>query len=194
MPARVFNEEEKESLKWKMLDAGLPLLKQYSLTHMSVAKITDAAGIGTSTFYSFWKNKEEYVVSLSDYQETQILQKILTPEMKAGKVKPGKEEVRRFLKALTDESVSIIPWLQLEDEARLFQHTDALLPDEDKESEKTYHLLAMVEGAKEDIHPAVIANLVKILALSVESASELHSSAYNETIDCLIDTILDQIF
>ena len=194
MPARVFKEEEKETLKRKMLEAGLPLLKQYGLTHMSVAKITAVAGIGTSTFYSFWKNKEEFVVSLSNYQETRILQKILTPEMKAGKVKPGKEEVRRFLKDLTDESVSIIPWLNLEDESRLFQHSDALIPDEEKESEKTENLLAMVEGVRQDIHPAVIANLVKILALSVESASELHSSAYNETIDCLIDTILNQIF
>lgn len=194
MPVRVFKEEEKEELKRKMLEAGLPLLKKYGMTHMSVAKITDAAGIGTSTFYNFWKSKEEYIAELSEYQETQILQNILTPDMKAGKAKPGKEEVRQFLKALVDEEVSIIPWLTLEDESRLFQKTDTLIPDEEKESEKTRNLLSLVAGVRRNINPPVIANLVKILALTAESRNELHASVYHETKDCLIDSILREIF
>lgn len=194
MPVRVFTDEEKEALKQKMLAAGLPLLKRYGMTHMSVAKITSAASIGTSTFYNFWRNKEEYVAALAEYQERQILRRILTPEMLAGTEKPGRKEVRKFLKALVDENVSIIPWLTLSDESALFHHTDAFLPDESKESEKTRTLLAGVEGARDDIDPAVIANLVKILALTAESREELHLSAYDMTIDCLIDSILRQIF
>lgn len=194
MPVRVFKKEEKEELKQKMLKAGLPLLKEYGMTHMSVAKITEAAGIGTSTFYNFWKNKEEYVVALSEFQEEQIMRMVLRPEMLAGKQKPGKEEVRKYLKALTDENVSMIPWLTLQDEAGIFTHTDVLVPDEQKESEKTLSLLSGVAGVRKDIHPAVIANLVKILALTIESRQELHASAYEKTTDCLIECILNQIF
>lgn len=194
MPIRVFKEEEKEALRRKMLAAGLPLLKKYGMTHMSVAKITDAASIGTSTFYNFWKNKEEYVVALGSFQEYQILQQVLTPEMTAGTRKPGKAEVRKFLTLLVDDSVSIIPWLTLSDESLLFRKTDAFIPDEEKESAKTMRLLSGVEGVRRNIRPAVIANLVKILALTAESRAELHTSVYHETIDCLITTILDQIF
>lgn len=194
MPARVFTEDEKQALRDKMLAAGLPLLKQYGMTHMSVAKITGAVGIGTSTFYNFWKNKEEYVVALADYQERQILQGILTPGMRAGTKRPGKEEVRQFLAALVDESVSIIPWLTLENEAKIYQGPNAPAPDEKIESAKTRALLAGVEGVRDDINPIVVANLVKILALTAESRTELHASAYRKTIDCLIDAILGQIF
>lgn len=194
MPVRVFKKDEKEELKRKMLEAGLPLLKEYGMKHMSVAKITEAAGIGTSTFYNFWKNKEEYVAALSEFQEEQIMRMVLTPEMLAGKQKPGKEEVRKYLKTMTDESVSMIPWLTLEDEAVIFAHTDALVPDDVKESEKTLTLLSSVAGVRKNIHPAVIANLVKILALTVESRQELHVSAYEKTTDCLIECILNQIF
>lgn len=194
MPIRVFKEEEKEALRQNMLEAGFPLLKQYGMTHMSVAKITDAAGIGTSTFYNFWKNKEEYVAALMNFQERQILDQILTLEMKVGLRKPGREEVRRFLKALVDDKVSIIPWLSLEDESALFHGTDAFIPDVEKESAKTKALLSGVEGVRNDIHPAVIANLVKVLALTAESRAELHASVYEETIDCLIENILHQIF
>lgn len=50
MAKRVFTEEERVEYREKMLDAGFDLLKQYGMTHMSVAKITEAAGIGVSTF------------------------------------------------------------------------------------------------------------------------------------------------
>ena len=61
MAKRVFTEEERVEYREKMLDAGFDLLKQYGMTHMSVAKITEAAGIGVSTFYNFFSSKEEYV-------------------------------------------------------------------------------------------------------------------------------------
>lgn len=50
----------------KMLEAGFDLLKEYGMTHMSVAKITEAAGIGVSTFYNFsHPRKPMYVRSWS---------------------------------------------------------------------------------------------------------------------------------
>lgn len=52
MAKRVFSEEERAGYREKMLEAGFDLLKEYGMTHMSVAKITEAAGIGVSTFYN----------------------------------------------------------------------------------------------------------------------------------------------
>ena len=46
---------------------------------MSVSKITDAAGIGTSTFYNFWKSKEEYLADLIFYHRQKMLP-VLIPE------------------------------------------------------------------------------------------------------------------
>lgn len=43
MAKRVFTEEERVEYREKMLAAGFDLLKQYGMTHMSVAKITEAA-------------------------------------------------------------------------------------------------------------------------------------------------------
>ena len=37
MAKRVFTEEERAEYREKMLDAGFDLLKQYGMTHMSVA-------------------------------------------------------------------------------------------------------------------------------------------------------------
>ena len=61
MPIRVFSEEEKSDIKEKMFEAGMELIKNYGLTHASVTKITNAAGIGKSTFYNFFESKEEEI-------------------------------------------------------------------------------------------------------------------------------------
>lgn len=66
MAKRVFSEEERAGYREKMLEAGFDLLKEYGMTHMSVAKITEAAGIGVSTFYNFFHpRKPMYVRSWS---------------------------------------------------------------------------------------------------------------------------------
>ena len=65
MAKRVFSEEERAGYREKMLEAGFDLLKEYGMTHMSVTKITEAAGIGVSTFYNFFPSKEAYVRSWS---------------------------------------------------------------------------------------------------------------------------------
>ena len=77
MPVRVFTQEEKDELRIKMLDAGFPLLKEYGMTHTSISKITKAASIGVSTFYNFWKTKEEYMTDLIHYHRTKMLPLIL---------------------------------------------------------------------------------------------------------------------
>ena len=56
-----FSEEEKEEIKQKMIEAGLPLLREKGIIHMSITKLTEAAGIGKSTFYNFYETKEDFV-------------------------------------------------------------------------------------------------------------------------------------
>ncbi len=64
MAKRIFTEEEREDIKNRLLDVGFPLLQKYGVIHMSVPKITQAAGIGTGTFYRFFASKEDYILAL----------------------------------------------------------------------------------------------------------------------------------
>ena len=97
MPTHIFTDEEKEALREQMLEAGFPLLKQYGMTHTSVAKIT------------------------------------------AG-------------------------------------------------------LLSYLEHVRADVNLGLVANLCKVLIITVESRAELHEAVYEETLRVQIETILDLIF
>lgn len=194
MPTRVFTEEEKSQIKFIMLEAGFPLLKKYGMTHTTISKITEAAGIAKGTFYHFWKNKEEYMADLILYHRQKMIPVLISEDVLNGKRKLGEEDARKYLHAVVDEEISIYPHLTLEDEAKLFKNTDTFEPDIEKESAITGELLRHLDNVRKDVSLPLIANMTKLLVIASESREELHEAVYKETIDTLVDTILNLIF
>lgn len=194
MPTRVFSEEEREQIRQQMLEAGFPLLKEYGMTHTSISKITEAAGIAVGTFYKFWKNKEAYMAELISYHAHKMMPGLIGAEAIAGKRKLGREDAARYLRAVVDENISIYPHMTLEDEAGLLRATNAFVPDLAKESAVAESLLQYLDHVRADVNLGLVANLTKVLVLTAESREELHESAYQETLEVQIDTILNLIF
>lgn len=194
MPKRTFAEEEKNQLKLTMLESGFPLLKKYGMTHTTISKITKAAGIAKGTFYNFWHNKEEYMADLIMYHRQKMIPILIGEDVLEGSRKMGEEDARRYLHAVVDEEISIYPHLTLEDEAKLLRKTDSFVPDIEKESAVTSELLEYLENVRKDVNLPLVANMTKLLVIASESKEELHEKVYKETIDTLVNAILDLIF
>lgn len=193
MAKRVFTEEERAEYREKMLDAGFDLLKEYGMTHMSVAKITEAAGIGVSTFYNFFSSKEQYVYEVMAYRRRKIpefLQLALN-----GKEKMGPAEARTYLKMMIDDRYSVFPSLTPEDEQRLLEMLpEQARPDLNKESAIGAQFLQILDGTRPDINIPLVANLIKIYVLAAEGRDILHQVSYEETMERMRDLILYEIF
>lgn len=194
MPTRVFSEEEKEDLKLQMLEAGFPLLKEYGMTHTSVSRITEAAGIGVSTFYNFFKSKEAYMYELIQYHRKKLIPALIGEDVMTGKRKLGREDAAKFLWAMIDEEVSIYAHMTLEDEVKLFDAVPGLLPDIRKESQIADGLFAYLDGVRKNPDYAVIANMIKIFVIAAQSRKELHAEGYVRTMEWMVERILDLIF
>lgn len=193
MAKRVFTEEERAEYREKMLDAGFELLKQYGMTHMSVAKITEAAGIGVSTFYNFFSSKEEYVYEVIKYRRKMIPEFIKIALN--GKEKAGPAETRTYLKMMIDEKYSVFPSLTPDDEKRLLN----MLPEQagpnlQLETETSYKFFQYMEGVRPDINIALVTNLIKVYVLAAEGRDILHDKAYEETMERMRDLILYELF
>ena len=193
MAKRVFTEEERAEYREKMLDAGFDLLKQYGMTHMSVAKITEAAGIGVSTFYNFFASKEEYVYEVLQYRRRK------SPELSRialnGKEKAGPAETRTYLKMMIDERYSVFPSLTPEDEKRLLEMLpEQVRPDLQKETETSIQFFQHMEGIRPDVNIPLVANLIKVYVLAAEGKEMLHQKVYEVTMDRMRDLILYEIF
>ena len=193
MAKRVFTEEERAEYREKMLDAGFDLLKQYGMTHMSVAKITEAAGIGVSTFYNFFSSKEEYVYEVLQYRRRKIPELILIALN--GKEKAGPAETRTYLKMMIDERYSVFPSLTPEDEKRLLEMLpEQARPDLQKETETSMQFFRHMEGIRPDVNIPLVANLIKVYVLAAEGKEMLHQTVYEVTMDRMRDLILYEIF
>ena len=173
MAKRVFTEEERAEYREKMLDAGFDLLKQYGMTHMSVAKITEAAGIGVSTFYNFFSSKEEYVYEVMQYRRRKIPE--LIQIALNGKEKAGPAETRTYLKML-----EMLP--------------EQVRPDLQKETQTGIQFFQHMEGIRPDVNIPLVANLIKVYVLAAEGKEMLHQTVYEVTMERMRDLILYEIF
>lgn len=193
MAKRVFTEEERAEYREKMLAAGFDLLKQYGMTHMSVAKITEAAGIGVSTFYNFFPSKEAYVYEVLQYRR-KIIPNLLRMALN-GKEKAGPAEARTYLKFMIDENYSVFPSLSPEDEKRLVEMLpEQAAPNQQKEIQIANQFIAIMEGVRPDANMTLVANLIKLYVLGAEGREILHEAAYEETMERMRDLILYEIF
>ncbi len=193
MAKRVFTEAERTEYREKMLAAGFDLLKQYGMTHMSVAKITEAAGIGVSTFYNFFPSKEAYVYEVLQYRRKMIPE--LIKMALNGKEKAGPAEARNYLKIMIDEDYSIFPSLSPEDEKRLLEMLpEQVRPDLQKETRTSMMFFQQMEGIRPDVNIALVTNLIKIYVLGAEGRELLHDAAYEETMERMRDVIIYEIF
>ena len=193
MAKRVFTEEERAEYREKMLAAGFDLLKQYGMTHMSVARITEAAGIGVSTFYNFFPSKEAYVYEVLQYRR-KIIPDLLRMALN-GKEKAGPAEARTYLKFMIDENYSVFPSLSPEDEKRLVEMLpEQAAPNQQKEIQIANQFIAIMEGVRPDANMTLVANLIKLYVLGAEGREILHEAAYEETMERMRDLILYEIF
>ena len=193
MAKRVFTEAERAEYREKMLAAGFDLLKQYGMTHMSVAKITEAAGIGVSTFYNFFPSKEAYVYDVMEYRKRMI--PVFIKKALNGKEKADPAETRNYLKIMIDEDYSIFPSLSPEDEKRLLEMLpEQVRPDLQKETRTSMMFFQQMEGIRSDVNIALVTNLIKIYVLGAEGRELLHDAAYEETMERMRDVIIYEIF
>ncbi len=194
MPPRVFTEEEKEKLRISMLEQAIPLLEEYGLVHMSVDKITKKVGIGKSTFYNFFSSKEEYVSYALEYNRMKILDELDKKFPPGKKMKPAEVFKTWFTTFLS--SNSIYKKFSAEDERALYE-ADKARGKEVSLARETYiaeRLMVHMEGVRQDLDIALLANYIKLIVLAYENSYMFHDSAMERMQDELKIRLIDLIF
>ncbi|MCR5721501.1 MAG: TetR/AcrR family transcriptional regulator [Lachnospiraceae bacterium] len=61
---KAFTEKEREEIKEKLRRSGLKVLEQTGIKNISIRDVTKQAGIAQGGFYSFYSDKDEFVLDL----------------------------------------------------------------------------------------------------------------------------------
>lgn len=194
MPTRVFSEEERDKLKRMMLEQGIPLLEEYGLKHMSVDKITKRVGIGKSTFYNFFDSKEDYVNQALELNREKMLSEIdkMFPDGK--KIKPAQLFGMFFNTMLSNNT--FYSKFSAEDERALYEADKRRGKDVSLDREKAVgmRIFSHVEGVRDDLDIALIANYIKLIVLAYENEYMFHDAAMERMQSEIKYRLIDLIF
>ena len=112
-----------------------------------------------------------------------------------GKEKAGPAEVRTYLKFMIDETYSVFPSLTPEDEKRLLEMLpEQARPDLGHETEVAAGFMQWMEDIRPDVNIGLVANLIKIYVLGAEGREMLHDVAYEDTMECMRNMIIYELF
>lgn len=193
MSPKIFTAAEKGKLRETMFYGGLELLKAHGMTHMSVEKITAAAGIGKSTFYNFFLSKEDFVIQLIEFNRTRFWKAVAA--MRGDREHLTLAESKQILREIINNNDSVYQYLTPEDEQKLAAAMpEKAAADIGEETALLKRLFAMFDRVRADADYAVISNLLKILALTAENRSMLHESGYQRTQERLFSLLFDCVF
>lgn len=198
MSPKIFSITDREELRVKMLDAGFELIKQYGMTHASVEKITQAAGLGKSTFYNFFSSKEEFVTGIMEYQRDRVKQHF--ENLLNGREKMTAAEGKEYLKLIVFSQNSIYQYLTVEDMEKLRRASspECVTPDDadydQREAQILHGLLDHMEGVRQDVDLHVAANFIKIMAMAKVNRESLHTDALDRTLERIYELLFSLIF
>ncbi|WP_425538093.1 TetR/AcrR family transcriptional regulator [Microaceticoccus formicicus] len=73
-----FTKEERDILRDKFYEKGYDLLKTFGYKKLKVSDIASTVGIGTGTFYNFFKSKDDFIIWLISKIKQKSLNQFLT--------------------------------------------------------------------------------------------------------------------
>lgn len=198
MSPKIFSIAKREELRVQMLDAGFERIRQHGMAHVSVEKITQAVGIGRSTFYNFFSTKEEFVTGIIEYQRDRAKQSF--EDLLDGREKMTAAEGKEYLKRIVFSQDSIYQYLTAEDMEKLRRASspERVLPDnadyDQRETQILLGLLGHMEGVREDVDFHAAANLIKIMAIAKVNRESLHTDALDRTLEHIYELLFSLIF
>ncbi len=190
----IFTMKKRESIKTAMLEVGIKLIKQKGMQHVTISEITKQTGIGKGTFYHFYKSKESFIYEVILYSKENIYREINKIVEENGSINRKNFE-KLFTMFSFEGDNNIISSITVEDEKWLAKKLSLeYILNPSKEEAIIQRILENSTDIREDINYHVLANMIKIMALTVENKEFLHQDVLVENIRLIVRQMLDYVF
>lgn len=68
---KAFSDEEKQAIRKKLIETGVEMFHDNSVKAINIRELTARAGISQGGFYTFYKDKDEFVLDVMRYRSAQ---------------------------------------------------------------------------------------------------------------------------
>ena len=190
----VFPLKQRQQIHTELLKAGIELICEKGVRKWTIDEVTQRVQIGKGTFYHFFTSKELFVYEAIMFSKEAVLKKINEAVEKYGALdRQAVDELLSHFSLLGQNN--IISSLSMEDEIWLSKKLPPeYILDPPKEEKIVDLLFQNMKDIRSDIHSHVVANMIKIMAITVENRNFLHEDAIAENMNILKDSLLDYLF
>ena len=190
----VFPLKQRQQIHTELLKTGIQLICEKGVRKLTIDEVTQRVQIGKGTFYHFFTSKELFVYEAIMFSKEAVLKKINEAVEKYGALdRQAVDELLSHFSLLGQNN--IISSLSMEDEIWLSKKLPPeYILDPPKEEKIVDLLFQNMKDIRSDIHSHVVANMIKIMAITVENRNFLHEDVIAENMNILKDSFLDYLF
>lgn len=190
----IFTFEKREEIKTQLLEIGIALIKEKGIKKMTIDEVVEKAGIGKGTFYHFFTSKESYVFGVIQFSKENLYRYLNDVVAENGGIR--RKDLEEFLHKFSfSGSLNIISFMTQDDEEWLMKKLPREMALNPQKEDGIINLIFQhVIGMRENINYHVIANMIKIMAITVENRKLLHQDALKENIQLMQQQLCDYIF
>lgn len=190
----VFPLKQRQQIHTELLKTGIQLICEKGVRKLTIDEVTQRVQIGKGTFYHFFTSKELFVYEAIMFSKEAVLKKINEAVEKYGALDRQAVDELLSLFSLLGQN-NIISSLSMEDEIWLSKKLPPeYILDPPKEEKIVDLLFQNMKDIRSDIHSHVVANMIKIMAITVENRNFLHEDVIAENMNILKDSFLDYLF
>lgn len=191
MPA-IFNEKNRIFYEQRLLETGLELIKQNGLKGLRIDTITRKAGFAKSTFYTFFSSKEEFINKIAVYERKKTQEALQQSLDQNGKM--NKETAKKFFAIQFLSDANIYPYLSTEDYEYLKARCPELFQLNPQSDEENTKWLLSKMGTSNECDWKLFSNYIKAIVTVTIHAENLYKDRYRETIEQMIDGLVNYLF
>ena len=190
----VFPLKQRQQIHTELLKTGIQLICEKGVRKLTIDEVTQRVQIGKGTVYHFFNSKELFVYEAIMFSKEAVLKKINEAVEKYGALdRQAVDELLSHFSLLGQNN--IISSLSMEDEIWLSKKLPPeYILDPPKEEKIVDLLFQNMKDIRSDIHSHVVANMIKIMAITVENRNFLHEDVIAENMNILKDSFLDYLF
>lgn len=191
MPAN-FTKEEKVILIEKFYKQGYILLKKFGYKKLKIVDIASSVGIGTGTFYNFFKSKDEFIIWLIKKRKDETVEQFLS----LSKEYPDGIPISAFEQFLFDTiSYNNIYRCLTQDDYNILQEKYALLDSRNEKIEENAKFMMNKLATTKSIDDFFLfSEAYTIIIIGTSDLNKLNSNLTNTVIKTLIHSACQLLY
>ncbi|MFH5801130.1 TetR/AcrR family transcriptional regulator [Haladaptatus sp. CMAA 1911] len=189
-----FTEEKKKQVRESLRNTGHELFAQYGVRKTTISELTEAAGIGTGTFYQYYDSKEELYVDILEEYNKELIPRLLQNSVEA--YDDPEMAITALLEETLDEFESnpLLKRIIIEDEVSYIRNQISDEEISEKRNSTIEVFLPYIEhwydeGKVVGTDPESIVHSIRAVARIVHQKEQIGEERYPQVRDTLIAAV-----